>query len=346
MTTVEVRESEIEDIFAQYPLLLRGVLKLSHDIFLVARQKILPSSRLDLVYSHLSDLLLIELKVEPFQKPFVKQVLDYKDDLISMQRRGEFIKGDVSAVLLCPRVAQGDSRFARDEGVKAIPYDPGEVLLEFYRNAPLDTRYLSVQPTDKGVWRIGIINESLYLADKYRTIQEIATERRQSPKTISNQLRLAEELGLIRKERRKVFLSSYGEQYVRARDSLSTPDSIAREQATVIRTFILSDPFFSGVTFGILTMASSIFELSKNTYPVPLEMVSRHFISAAGLRYRWDTEKAMRKGVRMYTNYAIDLGLVGKVGNNYFVTPCGLNFVLLLNMHKSLKLIESTSRKE
>ena len=54
----------------------------------------------------------------------------------------------------------------------------------------------------------------------------------------------------------------------------------------------------------------------------------------------------MRKGVRMYTNYAIDLGLVGKVGNNYFVTPCGLNFVLLLNMHKSLKLIESTSRKE
>ena len=202
MTTVEVRESEIEDIFAQYPLLLRGVLKLSHDIFLVARQKSLPSGRLDLVYSHLSDLLLIELKVEPFQKPFVKQVLDYKDDLISMQRRGEFIKGDVSAVLPCPRVAQGDSRFARDEGVKAIPYDPGEVLLEFYRNAPLDTRYLSVQPTDKGVWRIGIINESLYLADKYRTIQEIATERRQSPKTISNQLRLAEELGLIRKERR------------------------------------------------------------------------------------------------------------------------------------------------
>ena len=66
MTTVEVRESEIEDIFAQYPLLLRGVLKLSHDIFLVARQKILPSGRLDLVYSHLSDLLLIELKVDSF----------------------------------------------------------------------------------------------------------------------------------------------------------------------------------------------------------------------------------------------------------------------------------------
>ena len=57
MTTAEVRESEIENIFAQYPVLLREVLQLSNDIFLVARQKILPSSRLDLVYSHLSELL-------------------------------------------------------------------------------------------------------------------------------------------------------------------------------------------------------------------------------------------------------------------------------------------------
>ena len=48
----------------------------------------------------------------------------------------------------------------------------------------------------------------------------------------------------------------------------------------------------------------------------------------------------------MYTNYEIDLGLVGKIGNNYFVTPSGLNFVLLLNMHKSLKLIENISRIE
>ena len=74
MTTVEVRESEIEDIFAQYPLLLGGVLKLSHDIFLVARQKILPSGRLDLVYSHLSDLLLIELKVDSLVKTRFEEV--------------------------------------------------------------------------------------------------------------------------------------------------------------------------------------------------------------------------------------------------------------------------------
>jgi hypothetical protein len=91
MVTSEVRESEIEDIFAQYPVLLRGVLGLSNDIFLVSRQMTLPSGRLDLVYSHLSELLLIELKVESFQRQFVKQVLDYKTDLLMLQQGGGFI---------------------------------------------------------------------------------------------------------------------------------------------------------------------------------------------------------------------------------------------------------------
>ena len=80
--------------------------------------------------------------------------------------------------------------------------------------------------------------------------------------------------------------------------------------------------------------------------PVNSEVISSHFISAAALRYRWDSEKAIGNGVRMYTNYAIDLGLVGKIGSNYFVTPSGVKFVLLLNMHKSLRLIENTRRIE
>jgi len=88
-------------------------------------------------------------------------------------------------------------------------------------------------------------------------------------------------------------------------------------------------------------MTACVFELSKNTYPVPRSLLSRHFINAAGLHFRWNSEKAINKGVRMYSNYAIELGLLGKIGDRYFVTPSGLKFVLLLNMHKSLKFIES-----
>ena len=69
-------------------------------------------------------------------------------------------------------------------------------------------------------------------------------------------------------------------------------------------------------------------------------------MGTAGLLDKWDSEKAKSKGVRMYTNYNIDLGLIGRISNHYFVTPSGLSFVLLLNMHRSLKLIESAKRIE
>lgn len=190
------------------------------------------------------------------------------------------------------------------------------------------------------------MNQSLYLLEEFSTAQQTATMRGVSSKTVGNQLRLAEELGLVTKSGRRFSLTPLGEQFVRARDLQIPISTISAEQAALLRKFILANPFFSGVSFGILTMAGCIFELSRNTYPVPLELVSRHFISAAGLRYRWDTTKAIDKGVRMYSNYAIDLGLVGKIGEHYFVTPGGLNFVLLLNMHKSLKLIENAKRIE
>ena len=346
MASVEIRESEIEDIFAQYPLQLRNILDLSDEVFLVARQKLLPSGRLDLVYSHLADLLLIELKVEPFRKAFVNQVLGYRNDLIGLQKSGEFVTGNVRAILLCPHVTRSDKQFANGEGVDAFLYDPGEVLIEFYRKAPLDVKYLSVEPKDLGVWRIGLMSEALYASESYQTIQQVARHRGQSPKTVGNQLRLAADLGLFLKKRNEFHLSSIGKEFVSAKDDMNPPGMISRTQAAIIRRFMLSNPFFSGVTFGIITLVSSIFELSKNTYPVPLALLAQHFINSAGLTYRWDSETAVRKGVRMYTNYATDLGLVGKVGNNYFVTPSGLNFVLLLNMRKSLKMIESASTIE
>ena len=210
MARVEVRESEIEDIFAQYPVLLRRALKLQNDIFLVARQMALPSGRLDLVYSHLSELLLIELKVETFQNSFIDQVLGYKSDLNVMQTEGLFLQGDVTAVLMCPDLTSADGLFADARGVRTIAYDPGDVLNDFYRNAPIDTRYISVQPTDHGIWRIGLINDTIYLLNDLPSISEIARARHLSPKTIANQIRFAAELGLVRRNERKPGLSRLG----------------------------------------------------------------------------------------------------------------------------------------
>jgi hypothetical protein len=192
-----------------------------------------------------------------------------------------------------------------------------------------------------GVWRIGLTNESLALVADMAHPRQIANARGCSSKTVSNQLRLAEEVGLVRISRKGAELSSFGADFVKSRDAAAPADILSVEQAKLLRRFILSNPFFSGLTFGILTIVACVFELSKNTYPVPRNLLARHFINAAGLHFRWSKDKAINKGVRMYSNYAIELGLLGRVGNTYFVTPSGLQFVLLLNMHKSLKFIET-----
>ena len=338
---LEVRESEIEDVFAQYPELLKHILGVSGDIHLVARQKPLPSGRLDLMYAYSNHFLLVELKADIFKPIFVTQVLSYRRDLQSLQKRGAFIRADIVPYLLCPSPTAEAQELAKGQGVLLCPYDPAKVLLEFYRHAPLEMKYLSVVPTDKGVWRIGLINESMALASKLPTLQQIAKIKGSSVKTIGNQLRLAEELGLVRFEKRGASLSSFGNEFLEKRDGNLPQDTLSVAQAELIQRFVLSNPFFSGVTFGILTIVSCVFELSRNTYPVPRGLLSRHFINATGLHFRWNREKAINKGVRMYSNYAIDLGLLGKIGDCYFVTPSGLRFVLVLNMHKSLKFIES-----
>lgn len=44
---------------------------------------------------------------------------------------------------------------------------------------------------------------------------------------------------------------------------------------------------------------------------------------------------------RMYTNYATDLGLLGKTNDNIYLTPEGIRFTVHMQLHKGLKLVES-----
>lgn len=69
---MEVRESQIEDILVNAPILTRNILRLQEEPHLLSRQMIIPSGRLDLLYADRTDLLLIELKAVPFQKQNLK----------------------------------------------------------------------------------------------------------------------------------------------------------------------------------------------------------------------------------------------------------------------------------
>jgi hypothetical protein len=93
---MDIRESQIEDVLVSAPLLTKHILNLDDEPRLLVRQMIIPSGRLDLLYAYQTKLLLIELKVVPFQHKFIKQVLDYKNDLINYQEQGRVCP------LMCP----------------------------------------------------------------------------------------------------------------------------------------------------------------------------------------------------------------------------------------------------
>jgi hypothetical protein len=99
---MEIRESQIEDVLVSTPVLMKSILNLEDEPRLLGRQIIIPSGRLDLLYAYRTKLLLIELKVVPFQQKFVKQVLGYRHDLISYQDNGKLLHGEILPYLLCP----------------------------------------------------------------------------------------------------------------------------------------------------------------------------------------------------------------------------------------------------
>ena len=67
---IEIRESQIEDVLVSTPVLSQQILMLKDEPRILVRQMILPSGRLDLLYTYQTHLLLVELKVVPFRKSF------------------------------------------------------------------------------------------------------------------------------------------------------------------------------------------------------------------------------------------------------------------------------------
>lgn len=80
---MEIREKQIEDILVSSPSLVQRTFGMEEEPRLIGRQIIVPSGRLDMLYTYQQYLFLIELKVATFQKRFITQVLDYKKDLQS-----------------------------------------------------------------------------------------------------------------------------------------------------------------------------------------------------------------------------------------------------------------------
>jgi len=103
----------------------------------------------------------------------------------------------------------------------------------------------------------------------------------------------------------------------------------------------MQNPYESSVILGVASIVEVTFALARNTYPVPMSWLIEYFSYYAGKYFDWQTKKAKYNVTRMYSNYAVDLGLLAKSGESVYITPDGFRFVIQLQLHKSLKMMET-----
>jgi hypothetical protein len=161
-----------------------------------------------------------------------------------------------------------------------------------------------------------------------------------SPKSLYNKIKFAHELGLVLWSTKNdyIALSELGKIYVNSKDNYFK-DGLCEEQVKILRNQVVENPYSSSIILGIASMVECVFSLSKTSYPVSLSQLVNNFTIYSGKIYDWQTKNAQNHGAKMYSNYAIDLGLMAKSGTNVYLTPDGFKFVVQLQLHKSLKLM-------
>jgi len=118
-------------------------------------------------------------------------------------------------------------------------------------------------------------------------------------------------------------------------------DRLSQEQIELLSSYIKENPFASSITYTIFSIIETVFVLSKNSYPVPKELVKDYFVKSVGKTKTWCSEKSKETATYIFSNYACELNFLVKVNNDFYISPNGIQAVLLLQLYRSIKLIES-----
>jgi len=339
---MEVLESQIEDILVSSPALLQSMLNLEEEPRLLTRQMMTPSGRLDLLLAYQTRLLLVELKVVAFRQEFVRQVLNYKSDLLTYQASGKLLRGDIQPYLLCTSASETQRRTSATSGVMCFDYNPEHILQYFYQNLRPIAFFAEIKPIDIGIWNLHLIHDFIYLLEKVKNVSQLRSLVKGSSKTLYNKIKFANELRLIEwaPNQDSISLSKLGRAYVERKDN-NLPGRLSDAQIELLRKLVMQNPYESSVILGVASIVEATFALARNTYPVPMSWLIEYFSYYAGKYFDWQTKKAKYNVTRMYSNYAVDLGLLAKSGESVYITPDGFRFVIQLQLHKSLKMMET-----
>ncbi len=344
-----ISESQVEDALVANLFYLSKILHFQTDLKLIARQLRLRNGeeRIDLLLSSGKNLCLVELKVTKFEEKYLQQILDYKKELVNLQNNEMLIAGNILCFLLVTKATKKQIEFAKQSNVELTIYKPLDVLKNYFENLSAIAPFLNIKPNDYGVFSLGLMNRALVQLSRGKSKQdEIANTINLSKGSVHNHLRVAKEFGLVRKRNYNYFLTDLGDNYLQNFNEDIFIDRLNSNQIDILKHFISKDPFYSSSVFGIYSIVESAFLLSRNSYPIQLSDLSEMFQTISGKINEWQSIKSLSTATYTFLNFAVDLELLGKIGKQIVITPSGFRFILMLQLHKSIEMIESLTERK
>jgi len=342
-TSNNISESQVESALVANLSYLKDILRLSYDLKLIARQLRMKSGeqRLDLLLSGGKNLYLIELKITPYSEEHLIQILSYKEELRELQLIGSLIDAEILLYLFVTEANNVQIELSSKKNVNVIIFEPLDILKSYYQNLAALTPFLNIRPNDYGVFNIGLINRTLAeLANGAIEQEIIASKINLSKGSVHNHLRLGIDFDLVRIRNKKYFLTDRGDEYVHNYNKNAPLEILSEKQIEILKQLVAKDPFYSSSVFGVYSIIESAFMLSRNSYPIQLQDLRKTFKTIAGKDNEWQAEKSLNTATYTFLNFAIDLELLGKIGQQIVITPAGFRFILMLQLHKSIKMIE------
>ncbi len=336
-----ISEKIIEDILTSDKSILSEVLSLNFsDLSLIARQKIVSSGKLDMLYLHKDEMLLVELKVVPFYKEIIIQINNYETDLIALQNQNKLINSKIRKIIVVTAAREHDYEICKENKIDLIVYKAEIILTKYYENFKELSSFLKIQSGDYGVVRLGLIKNTLSYLGQGLSLKEISKLENKSEKTIRNKISIAQLLNLVSKFKNSFFLTELGTHFVDLGEKI-VDDRLNQEQIELLSNFLKENPFYSSVTYTVFSLIESVFVLSKNSYPVNNKAVKDYFVKSVGKTETWRTDKSKETATYIFSNYACELEFLVRVNNEYYITPKGIQAILLLQLNRSIKLIEN-----
>ena len=346
MTRLDISEAQVEDAFVGNLDLLTKRLSADQPLKLIARQ--LPmkggDQRLDMLLACGKRLVLVELKAGIFALKHLQQTVRYRETLREMQAADELPEGEIEACLLVTTAGDSQVRSGAKQGVRVVVYSPLEVMDEYFRRMAGLSPFLRIKPKDHGTYSVTrIIKVARAMAEGATHIGKIAAATSLRKSTAYHLLTGALDFGVVRKKGERWFLTDFGDSFVSAGDGGA--GALTSDQTEMIRGFVSKNPFYSPTVFGIYAVVECAFLLARNSYPVEIRDLKDNFRMIGGKVHEW-RDNVVDRRTRAFLRFAVELELLGRIGDKAVITPAGFRFILMMQLHKGIEMIEGLSFRE